>query len=184
MKKAEQVKVFAKLYISASCPGLIEIVQPTGGLLNKNKPRLSRRQALISALLLLPLLIASYWWLIWQSPWLYQPPADFPVIESEEAQQVFAYGTLKSPWVRLVVTRRISGGEADRLQGFERRGLNLVEAELETKVEGIRFEARPEELRRLDRYERIGIRYERRLHYLESGQQAWVYHLLGPDADS
>lgn len=151
-------------------------------MVNPKKRRLSRPLTLTLLLVLIPLLLASYWWLIWQSPWFYQPPADFPVIESEETQKVFAYGTLKSPWVRLVVTRRLSSAEPDRLQGFSREALNLAEADLDTFVEGVVFAARPSELRRLDRYERLGIRYERRLHQLESGTQAWVYHLLLPDA--
>ncbi|SFC48309.1 Gamma-glutamyl cyclotransferase, AIG2-like [Marinospirillum celere] len=152
--------------------------------MRKGKYRLSRTQTLISLFAILPLLLASYWWLIWQSPWLFQPPADFYLEEVTETQKVFAYGTLKSPWVRMVVTRRISAGEPARLAGFEREALNLVEADLDTYVEGIVFEATPAELNRLDRYERIGIRYERRLHQLDNGQEAWVYHLLGLGGDT
>lgn len=151
--------------------------------MKKSKRRLSRAQTLGLLFVALPLLLASYWWLIWQSPWLYQPPADFYLEEVTETQKVFAYGTLKSPWVRMIVTRRISAGEPARLAGFERQALNLVEADLNTYVEGIVFEATPRELSRLDRYERIGVRYERRLHQLENGQVAWVYHLLGVGQD-
>ena len=141
--------------------------------------RLSKTQALLLLSGLLPLLLASYWWLVWQSPWLYQPPVDLPAVDDRESHLVFAYGTLKSPLVRMIVTHRISSGEAARLPGFEKQGLNIVPSE-ESHTRGIVFEATPEELRRLDRYERIGIRYGRREHELSSGQTAWVYHLL-PD---
>lgn len=141
------------------------------------KRRFSRAQALLFIGGLLPLLLVSYWWLIWQSPWLYQPPVDLPALDDRETHLVFAYGTLKSPLVRLIVTRRISSGEPARLEGFERQALD-VEPNADSHVDGIVFEATPEELRRLDRYERIGIRYERREHQLDTGQTAWVYHLI------
>lgn len=141
------------------------------------KRRLSKTQALLLITGLLPLLLVSYWWLIWQSPWLYQPPVDLPLLDDRETHLVFAYGTLKSPLVRFIVTRRISSGEIARLPGYEREALNITPNE-GSYTEGIVFKATPEELRRLDRYERIGIRYERREHQLDNGQAAWVYHLL------
>lgn len=141
------------------------------------KRRLSKAQALWLIGGLLPLLLVSYWWLIWQSPWLYQPPVDLPALDDRETHLVFAYGTLKSPLVRFIVTGRISSGEAARLEGFERQALDVIPSE-GSSTEGVVFEATPGELRRLDRYERIGIRYERREHPLDTGQTAWVYHLL------
>lgn len=126
---------------------------------------------------LLPLLLVSYWWLIWQSPWLFQPPLDLPALDDRETHQVFAYGTLKSPFVRLVVTRRISQGEAAQLEGFERQGLDIVRSE-GAVTEGILFQVSVDELRRLDRYERLGIRYQRKELELRDGQVAWVYQLI------
>jgi len=143
----------------------------------KKRRRLTKAQSLLLISGLLPLLLVSYWWLIWQSPWLYQPPVDLPTLDDRETHQVFAYGTLKSPLVRLLVTRRISSGEAARLEGFERQALNLAPNK-EAFTDGILFEATPEELRRLDRYERIGIRYQRKELELADGQLAWVYQLI------
>lgn len=92
---------------------------------------------------------------------------------------VFAYATLRSDAVRLIVTGRRQATEPARLPGFRREGRTIV-PDPDGMVEGLRVTVGPAELARLDRYERVGIVYERVLLPLADGTSAWVYRFL-PD---
>lgn len=113
----------------------------------------------------------------------YLPALDEPVvIEEDGTHRVFGYATLTNPVVRYVVTGRPISTEPARLADHRRVGRDLEPEEGEY-VEGRVFEVSPEELRRLDRYERLGERYERVRVELEDGAPAWIYLLLEPADD-
>ncbi|MFN3881949.1 MAG: gamma-glutamylcyclotransferase family protein [Nitrincola lacisaponensis] len=129
--------------------------------------------ALFSGLTGLCLLVV---WFNWFSPYGYTPPDDLPVIE-ERSHQVFAFGTLKSPWVRWLVMGRAGTAEQASLSGKRREGLNIV-PDPEAVTEGYVFEVSARELARLDHYERLGVRYERVKMSLDDGREVWVYRRL------
>ncbi len=60
------------------------------------------------------------------------------------------------------------------LEGYQRNGLDLS-PEPDSNVEGLLLRVDADELARLDRYERLGIRYERVEVTLGNGTSAWVY---------
>jgi gamma-glutamylcyclotransferase (GGCT)/AIG2-like uncharacterized protein YtfP len=90
---------------------------------------------------------------------------------------LFVYGTLRSPTVRFVVTGRMRGTEPAALPGFRRVGRDIT-YDPESVVEGYVLYVSTPELRRLDRYERTGQRYERVEMLLADGEPAWVYRML------
>jgi hypothetical protein len=104
---------------------------------------------------------------------------------------LFSYGTLQRPDVQRSTFGRLLDGEPDALIGFE-RSLRRVDdpafvaasgsaehaivtctGREDSRVPGMVFEVRDEELARSDRYEPAG--YERVVARLASGRQAWVY---------
>lgn len=103
------------------------------------------------------------------------PDAAPPV--PEERQLVFGYATLANPVVRTVVTGRWHRTSTAEIEGVERIGRNLVPLP-EGRVEGRVFSVGPQELRRLDRFEQTGLRYERDLVGLDDGREAWVYRMI------
>lgn len=121
-------------------------------------------------------LLPVYLWLILLSPFFYSPPDHLPALE-ERTHRVFAFGTLKSPWVRLLVTGQIGESEAAFLPGNRREGLNII-VDPDAQTPGLVFEVDASQLARLDRYERLGVRYERVEMTLNDGSQAWVYRRL------
>ncbi|WP_035572741.1 gamma-glutamylcyclotransferase family protein [Halomonas halocynthiae] len=121
----------------------------------------------------LPLL---WLWLTLLSPWTYQQPEGLPAMP-ESQQQVFVYGTLTHAPVRWLVYGRTGNPVAAQLAGFERQGLDLA-PNAHAQVNGLLLNVNVNELRRLDRYERLGVRYERVRVRLSEGQQAWVYQRL------
>ena len=123
------------------------------------------------------LVLLAWLWFSLFSPWGYAPPPGLPPIAQDETHQVFAYGTLRQPLVRwLVLGRRVATHEA-ALPGFRQRGRNVV-AQAGALTRGEVFTVDADELRRLDRYERLGIRYRRSRQQLTSGTSAWVYQRL------
>jgi len=90
---------------------------------------------------------------------------------------VFAYGTLRQPLLRWLVIGRGVATHAATLPGFRQRGRNIV-AQSGALTRGEVFTVDADELRRLDRYERLGIRYRRSRQQLTSGTSAWVYQRL------
>lgn len=118
--------------------------------------------------------LAFYGWLTLLSPFLYHPPQELAAIDSDRPHRVFAYGTLRQPLVRwLVVGDAVPAREAV-LPGYTRQGLDISPRE-GGETEGVIFTVDASQLRRLDRYERLGIRYRRMEVVLEDGRRAWVY---------
>lgn len=124
----------------------------------------------------LPLALAGWLWLTLLSPFGYDPPDDLAPI-AQGTHEVFVYGTLRSGLVRWLVTGRAGESRPAVLEGFRREGLDLTEAPGE-RVVGELLRVSAEELARLDRYERLGIRYERVRLPLADGREAWVYRRL------
>jgi len=121
----------------------------------------------------------SYLWLTFASPFGYNPTVDLPTIEEDATYSVFVYGTLTQPWVRWLVMGRTGESEPAKLPGYRKEGLDIKPADgAVTKGEVINVDA--DELRALDRYERLGVRYERVKLTLENGESAWVYRLMDP----
>lgn len=117
--------------------------------------------------------IAGWLWLTMLSPWFYDRPDELPDIEPR-THQVFVYGTLRYAAVRLVVMGSFGSPEEAVLEGYQRDGLDLS-PQPASRVEGLRLQVDALELARLDRYERLGIRYERVKKTLNDGSSAWVY---------
>jgi len=117
--------------------------------------------------------VAVWLWLTMLSPWFYDRPEALPAIE-QRTHQVFVYGTLRYLPVRWVVMGSSGSPEPARLDGFKRQGLDLAASE-GNYVDGLLLTITPEALARLDRYERLGIRYERVEQTLADGTSAWVY---------
>jgi gamma-glutamylcyclotransferase (GGCT)/AIG2-like uncharacterized protein YtfP len=123
--------------------------------------------------------VAGYLWLTFASPFGYNPTGNLPEIDEDATYSVFVYGTLTKPWVRWLVTGRAGDSEPARLPGFRKQELDIRPVEgAVTKGEVITVNA--EELRALDRYERLGVRYERVELTLQNGRSAWVYRLMEP----
>ncbi|WP_338071771.1 gamma-glutamylcyclotransferase family protein [Billgrantia desiderata] len=122
------------------------------------------------------LALAGWLWLTMLSPYTYDRPAHLPEIETGE-HAVFVYGTLRFAPVRWVVMGRAGETETAVLEGFRRERLDLVEAPDE-RVLGELVVVDADELERLDRYERLGIRYQRVPMRLADGRMAWVYRRL------
>lgn len=125
------------------------------------------------------LIAAGYLWLVMLSPFIYERPADLAPIASGE-HRVFVYGTLRHPAIRWLVYGRSGDPREATLEGFRRDGLDLTPA-ANGRVEGLVLRVDAAELARLDRYERLGIRYERVRVELANGLDAWVYQRLEPD---
>ncbi|MAL94492.1 MAG: hypothetical protein CME40_05395 [Haliea sp.] len=138
--------------------------------------RLRRLVLPLAALLLLVPPLYLWWSLL--SPWGYVAPPGLPPY-TEGPHAVFVYGTLRQPLVRRVVTGRQVEGVPAVLPGYRKTGLDLSPAPGES-VAGERIRVSTPELRRLDRYERLGIRYDRVRLPLADGSEAWVYRRVAP----
>ncbi len=117
--------------------------------------------------------MAGWLWLTMLSPWFYERPDSVAEVEPR-THQVFVYGTLRYWPVRWVVMGASGDPSEARLPGFERRGLDLSPNPA-AHVEGLLLTVTADQLERLDRYERLGVRYNRIKQPLANGQQAWVY---------
>jgi len=122
---------------------------------------------------LVALIIVVWLWLTMLSPWFYERPAHLPDIE-QRSHQVFVYGTLRYAPVRWMVMYASGNPTKAILEGYERTNLDLATNQ-EAHVDGLLLEVTPYQLARLDRYERLGIRYERVKQTLADGTTAWVY---------
>ncbi len=121
----------------------------------------------------------GYLWLTFASPFGYNPTGNLPEINEDQTYSVFVYGTLTRPWVRWLVTGRAGDSEPAKLPGFRKEELDIKPvAGAVTEGEVITVDA--DELRALDRYERLGVRYERVELPLQNGRSAWVYRLMEP----
>lgn len=128
----------------------------------------------------LTLLAAGYLWLTLLSPYGYQPPEGLPAIDETRSHRVFVYGTLRYGIVRALVIGRTGDPQPALLPGFQKQGLD-IEPRADARTEGLVFEVDADELRRLDRYERLGIHYDRVRLTLADGTRAWVYRRRNGD---
>ncbi|SFU28508.1 gamma-glutamylcyclotransferase family protein [Halomonas korlensis] len=126
------------------------------------------------------LAVAGWLWLTMLSPFMYDPPAHLEPV-AEGPHRVFVYGTLRYAIVRWVVMGRAGESHPATLDGFQRNALDIV-ASPQASVEGEVIKVSAEELARLDRYERLGLRYERVRLDLSDGREAWVYRRLEASA--
>lgn len=124
--------------------------------------------------------IVTWCWLILLSPWGYERPDDVADIE-QRTHQVFVYGTLTYAPVRWLVIQANGHPQPARLENYRKNGLDLSFAE-KAHVDGLRLSVTPEQLRKLDRYERLGVRYTRQQITLADGSRAWVYRRLADSA--
>lgn len=137
---------------------------------------MTRLRLFLLTLVSLPLAAAFWLWLTMLSPFTYERPDHLPAI-AEGPHAVFVYGTLRSSLVRWLVTGRAMSSEPATLTGFRREGLDLAPVP-GARVEGEVIVVSAGELARLDRYERLGIRYERIRQTLDDGREVWVYRRL------
>ena len=121
--------------------------------------------------------VTLYLWLVLLSPLGYQAPENLPAIDPGREHRVFVFGTLRIPLVRWIVTGDRLEPKPAVLPGYRKESLSIV-PDVDSNVEGLVFKVTPEQLRRLDRYERLGLRYERILLALKNGRCAWVYRRL------
>lgn len=133
-----------------------------------------KRLLALCAILLLGL--AGWLWLTMLSPWFYERPDDLADIE-QRSHHVFVYGTLRYAPVRWIVMGGSGDPQAANLEGYQRNGLDLSPLP-DSQVDGLRLRVTADQLARLDRYERLGIRYERVEKQLADGTRAWVYQRL------
>ncbi len=120
---------------------------------------------------------AGLWWSIMLNPWNFDFPEHWEPADPDVAHLVFVYGTLTLPPVRWIVKGRAGRPEPAILSGYTREGLD-INADPDAEIQGLLLRVNADELRRLDRYERLGIRYERQLMRLDDGTEAWVYRRL------
>lgn len=131
----------------------------------------------LSGLLLSTFLAVAGWlWLTMLSPFMYDRPEHLEPV-AEGPHRVFVYGTLRYAIVRWVVMGRAGEARPATLEGFQREGLDIIESP-QASVEGEIIKVSADELARLDRYERLGLRYERVRLDLADGREAWVYRRL------
>ncbi|WP_444712300.1 gamma-glutamylcyclotransferase family protein [Marinobacter sp. NSM] len=121
----------------------------------------------------------AYLWLTFVSSFGYNPTGELPAIDEDETYSVFVYGTLTRPWVRWLVMGRAGSSEPASLPGFRKEKLDL-QPDPTAVTQGEVIEVSAGELRALDRYERLGVRYERVELTLQDGRSAWVYRLMEP----
>ncbi|MFG6177267.1 gamma-glutamylcyclotransferase family protein [Halomonas sp. THAF12] len=127
-------------------------------------------------LLASPLAVAAWLWLTLLSPWTYERPDHLAPI-GEGPHALFVYGTLTHAPVRWLVYGRTGEPTAATLEGYRRTGLDLTPSPGD-RVDGLRLTVSADELARLDRYERLGVRYRRVRVTLSDGDDVWVYRRL------
>ncbi|HBX38081.1 MAG TPA: gamma-glutamylcyclotransferase [Pseudohongiella sp.] len=151
-------------------------------------PRLTLSRSLLLALLLA--VPAVLWWHVYLNPANFEVPQAMQ-LELEQASygfdengkaRLFVFGTLRNPAVRMLVTGSRVTGRPGALSGYRRVGLDIVEDE-SASVSGLVLTVNERQLRRLDRYERLGQRYRRFVVTLEDGGRAWVYQRIRPEPD-
>ncbi len=120
-------------------------------------------------------LLLGFWgWWIFINPLAYQPPENSRPIYAETNQRVFVYGTLRYPLIRRLILRQATPASPAVLPDYRKQGLDIVRAPGDM-TPGLVLTVTPQGLRRLDRYERIGLRYDRVRLTLTDEKPAWVY---------
>lgn len=133
----------------------------------------------LSGLLAVALLVLLGLRLLLLNPYGYTPPAKAPGWGDARIQPVFVYGTLRRQTVRLLVIGRAVETREAVLPGFRKENLNIV-PDPQSLTQGEVMDVQSDELERLDRYERLGVRYERLWLRLDDDSHAWVYRRLAP----
>lgn len=135
------------------------------------------RLTLATILGLLLIVLAYQQWLRIYTPVddALRPP--IPGGMSPDTQPLFVYGTLQWAPLRFIIIGRFGQPQPARLPGFRREGLTIV-ADAEHDVEGQVVIVNDQELRALDRYERLGWRYQRIIITLDNSLRAWAYQRL------
>lgn len=131
----------------------------------------------ILTLFLVLALGAGYFWYTFMSPYGYHPANTVTVDERVSNQDVFVYGTLKNEWLRWLVMGTPEKVRNATLPGYQRHDLDILPTPGGT-VEGEVLTVTPAALKALDRYERLGIRYERDSVKLADGSITWVYRRI------
>lgn len=131
----------------------------------------------MTTILVILIIAVAVWWWIWLNPYSFNFSETTLEIDQEAEHRVFAFGTLTNPLVRTIVIRAYVPTEPAELEGYRRYRLDLL-PEDDAVTEGRIFYVNATQLRRLDRYERVGVRYERYLYYLADGKPAWVYRRI------
>lgn len=134
------------------------------------------RTYLLLFLLFMAVAGGRLWWTHF-SPYGYQTPASYSISYSDEPQRVFVYGTLRHPALRWLVTGQSLTTRPAILPNYRKQGLDIVPAP-DDHTEGLVFYVDQPSLRRLDRYERLGIHYTRERLPLADGDPAWVYRRM------
>ncbi|KFF49184.1 hypothetical protein GY26_09825 [Gammaproteobacteria bacterium MFB021] len=129
------------------------------------------------ALLVLLATAAGWFWYTYKSPYGYHPVEPAMVDTRIPRQDVFVYGTLRQGWIRWLVTGRAGDSRPATLAGYRKQDLDVI-ADDEGQVDGEIISVTPDELRALDRYERVGVRYQRESVKLEDGSIVWIYRLI------
>lgn len=80
---------------------------------------------------------------------------------SKSRYTVFVYGTLKYTLIRTLVLRRLVPHTPYTLERFRRERLNIV-PDPHAVVEGLLLTVSDDDLKKLDQFERVGRRYERK----------------------
>jgi len=154
------------------------------GLLTRPAHRPSLRKQLLRPgliLLVLILTISGWGWWTFVSLYNYSPPSSTVVETDAGEQRVFVYGTLRYPLIRQLILHQATPASPAVLPDYHKQGLDIVRAIIEVdsaKTAGLVFSVSPQGLRRLDRYERVGDRYQRLQLTLADGKPAWVYQRL------
>lgn len=124
-------------------------------------------------------LVVGYFWYALFSPFGYEAPATTPAV-GPGTHAVFVYGTLRLASVRWLVLGSAVDTTPAVLPGYRRDGLD-IEPQAGSEVRGVVIAVDADALRRLDRYERLGIRYDRVRVTLSDGEEAWAYRRLVND---
>lgn len=126
---------------------------------------------------MLAILSTGWLWFVLLSPWHFTLPPQTEVTSADTTHRVFVYGTLRFRPVRWLVIGRDVPVELSELPGYRKEGLD-VSPSAKDVIRGEVFSVDSMELRRLDRYERLGVRYERVEKTLSDGSLAFVYQRI------
>jgi len=107
----------------------------------------------------------------------YRAPDSLPELAAMESHRLFVHGTLRSGLLRWVITGQYLAADTAVLADFERNGLDVRERK-GAQVTGLVLSLDGAALARLDRYERLGDRYQRVCLLMADGHPAWVYRRI------
>lgn len=139
--------------------------------------RMTIAKRLFAVFAVLAFVSAIWLWFVLLSPWGFSLPAGSAMPHAEAPHRVFVYGTLRWRPVRWAVLGQDVPVELSSLPGYRKQGLDVQPSSGDV-VQGEVLVVDAQALRRLDRYERLGVRYERVAKTLSDGSRAWVYQRI------